>query len=43
MVIKLGVNPRRFDTLHHTKRALFVQVPNKGRYAEALRALKESA
>ena len=27
LVNKLGVNSCRFDTPHHTKRALFVQVP----------------
>ena len=27
LVNKLGVNSSRFDTPHHTKRALFVQVP----------------
>src|SRR4051812_2281856 len=28
-LFKLGINSRRFDTPHHTKRALFVQVPEK--------------
>jgi hypothetical protein len=29
LVNKLGVISPRFDTPHHTKRALFVQVPEK--------------